>query len=629
RHGSTTCGSSRCSSEPATRCSSPSTSASSSFPRPSWASAARSVPRRDWSISSSGWGSTTRRWTSGWPGRMPRGPSCSGTGSPHRRNGGSRPGSSGGCSGERLHQGPLGDPDRALPPGDGEREPHPPRLASPQVPPRARRLPSGPGALAHRHRVLRGQPPLARRRDALQPAARGGHPPRADPVRDRALRHRPTPIRDRPLAGGPRGPGGSVRLRERDRAHRARHPRGDPDALPGRGLAAHARDRLVHPLHPELPQHLAASRAGAEPFLGRGLLRAAHHPVQPSDGQGAPPAHGPRARALVPLEPRHHHASPDAVRRRAPRRRACRPGGLLGPALALVHALRQSHPDAAHPDPRARLRTPAIDAAPPTSVVEWMRSHRALLACLAVLCLLPAMHPGDIQWVGDEPMLIAGALRANGHHSAATHGLTGTAGAAYGPFPTWLYQASLAVSSNLVVLVALRAILMTGVLALSLLWLCRTLGLWPWFIPALLCSPYLWFYARALWDNTFYLPLCALAPSSGEPGSRCRFRTSPSSGPRSQARAGRRRCPAGGSSRSSEGGSSPRSESTTSSAPSGWPTTPAPGEGSRASPGRSPCSRSRWSGRAWAWRWSPLAAGSGHRPPAPTASGVRPRCSRC
>jgi len=144
-----------------------------------------------------------------------------------------------------------------------------------------------------------------------------------------------------------------------------------------------------------------------------------------------------------------------------------------------------------------------------------MRSHRALVACLAVLCLLPALHPGDIQWVGDEPMLIAGALRANGHHAVATHGLTGTAGATYGPFPTWLYQAYLAVSSNLVALVALRAIVLTGVLALSLLWLCRTLGLWPWFIPPLLCSPYLWFYARAIWDNTFNLPLCALAFASG------------------------------------------------------------------------------------------------------------------
>ena len=133
---------------------------------------------------------------------------------------------------------------------------------------------------------------------------------------------------------------------------------------------------------------------------------------------------------------------------------------------------------------------------------------------MALLCLLPAVHPGDIQWVGDEPMLIAGALRANGHHAAATHGLTGTAGAAYGPFPTWVYQAYLAVSSNLVALVALRAILTTSVLALSLLWLCRTLGLWPWLIPALLCSPYLWFYARAIWDNTFNLPLCALAFAS-------------------------------------------------------------------------------------------------------------------
>ncbi|HET9158550.1 MAG TPA: hypothetical protein VFN91_17875 [Myxococcaceae bacterium] len=144
-----------------------------------------------------------------------------------------------------------------------------------------------------------------------------------------------------------------------------------------------------------------------------------------------------------------------------------------------------------------------------------MRTHRVLVACVAVLCVLPAVHPGDIQWVGDEPMLIAGAMRANGHHAVATHGLTGTAGATYGPFPIWLYQAYLWVSSNLVVLVALRALVMTVVLAVSLLWISRTLGLWPWFIPALLCSPYLWFYARALWDNTFNLPLCALAFASG------------------------------------------------------------------------------------------------------------------
>ena len=63
-------------------------------------------------------------------------------------------------------------------------------------------------------------------------------------------------------------------------------------------------------------------------------------------------------------------------------------------------------------------------------------------------------------------------------------------------------------------LVALRAVLMTLVVALALLWLARTLGLWPWFIPALLCSPYLWFYARAIWDNSFNIPLCALSFAS-------------------------------------------------------------------------------------------------------------------
>jgi hypothetical protein len=131
-----------------------------------------------------------------------------------------------------------------------------------------------------------------------------------------------------------------------------------------------------------------------------------------------------------------------------------------------------------------------------------------------VLCLLPAVHPGDIQWVGDEPMLIAGALRANRQHVVAMHGLTGTAGATYGPFPTWLYQAYLLVSSDLVSLVALRAVLMAAVIALALLWLCRTLNLWPWFIPPLLGSPYLWFYARAIWDNTFNIPLSALAFAS-------------------------------------------------------------------------------------------------------------------
>ena len=111
-------------------------------------------------------------------------------------------------------------------------------------------------------------------------------------------------------------------------------------------------------------------------------------------------------------------------------------------------------------------------------------------------------------------MLIAGALRADRGHVLALHGLTGTAGAVYGPFPTWLYQLFLAFSSNLVALVAIRAVLCTAVVALSLVWLSRTLGLWPGFIPALLCSPYLWFYGRMIWDNSFNIPLCALSFAS-------------------------------------------------------------------------------------------------------------------
>jgi hypothetical protein len=84
-------------------------------------------------------------------------------------------------------------------------------------------------------------------------------------------------------------------------------------------------------------------------------------------------------------------------------------------------------------------------------------------------------------------------------------------GLAYGPLPIWLYQAYLLFSHDVVALVAVRAVLVTTVTAVALLWLSRELSLWPWFAVALLLSPHLWFYARVIWDNTFNIPMSALA----------------------------------------------------------------------------------------------------------------------
>jgi 4-amino-4-deoxy-L-arabinose transferase-like glycosyltransferase len=130
------------------------------------------------------------------------------------------------------------------------------------------------------------------------------------------------------------------------------------------------------------------------------------------------------------------------------------------------------------------------------------------------LALMPLIWIGDVSFIMDEPLLIEKALRANAEGQLETLGLEGTRGFHYGPLPTWIYQALLALTHDLVSVAALRCLLANGVIALSLVWLAHTLVLPLAFGALLLLSPYLWFYARFLWDNTFLLPLSALLLAS-------------------------------------------------------------------------------------------------------------------
>jgi hypothetical protein len=138
------------------------------------------------------------------------------------------------------------------------------------------------------------------------------------------------------------------------------------------------------------------------------------------------------------------------------------------------------------------------------------RPSRLAVAAVVVAALVPLIWPGDIPFINDEPQLIANAARANEERQLAPMGLEGTYGFTYGPAPTWVYQALLSISHDLIVVSVLHAALMSAVTAGSLWWLARSLGLWIWFLPVPLLSPYFWFYARVLWDNTFLLPLSAL-----------------------------------------------------------------------------------------------------------------------
>jgi len=146
-------------------------------------------------------------------------------------------------------------------------------------------------------------------------------------------------------------------------------------------------------------------------------------------------------------------------------------------------------------------------------IFDWLHGRpRAITAlALAIACVIPALWPGDIPFINDEPQLITSAVSANHAHQLAKVGLLGTYGFAYGPAPTWVYQLLMAVSHDLVLVAVLHALLMSVTTGVALWWLSRSLGLWVWFAPLPLLSPYFWFYSRVLWDNPFVIPLGALA----------------------------------------------------------------------------------------------------------------------
>jgi hypothetical protein len=149
----------------------------------------------------------------------------------------------------------------------------------------------------------------------------------------------------------------------------------------------------------------------------------------------------------------------------------------------------------------------ALDRASP-----WSReTMRMALAALVIAGLIPLVWPGDVPFINDEPQLIASAVKANREGRLATLGLLGTYGFSYGPAPTWVYQALTPLTRDLVGIATVHILLMSAATAGALWWLGRSLGLWVWFAPVPLLSPYYWFYARVLWDNPLLLPLGALA----------------------------------------------------------------------------------------------------------------------
>ena len=138
--------------------------------------------------------------------------------------------------------------------------------------------------------------------------------------------------------------------------------------------------------------------------------------------------------------------------------------------------------------------------------------RRVMFGLLLAIPLAAALlWPGDAPFINDEPQLFLLASAANHAHCLANIGLMGSVGLRYGPAPTWIYQMIILIASGPQGWVMVRVLIMFSGMAAGLLLLARALKLWRWFIPVVLLSPYLWFYSRHLWDNTFLLPFSALA----------------------------------------------------------------------------------------------------------------------
>ncbi|MGD8370855.1 MAG: hypothetical protein PVG64_00225 [Syntrophobacterales bacterium] len=135
-----------------------------------------------------------------------------------------------------------------------------------------------------------------------------------------------------------------------------------------------------------------------------------------------------------------------------------------------------------------------------------------LIILLIAFGSLRLLWPGDVPFIDDEPRLLEMALQANETGESLPYGLKGTRNIRYGPFPVWIYRIMLMLTHDLVIIVILRVLLVTAITSISIVWLSMTCRyLWPLAGAAALLSPYLWFYSRSLWDNSFCIPLTALA----------------------------------------------------------------------------------------------------------------------
>lgn len=137
------------------------------------------------------------------------------------------------------------------------------------------------------------------------------------------------------------------------------------------------------------------------------------------------------------------------------------------------------------------------------------------MGLLVLLGLLRLVFPGDVPFIADEPLIMERVLDDLESGTVASVGLQGTRGVAYGPVPAAFYGSVLAVTSDLRLVAVAKIVTVTLLSGWALLLLGRVLPAVSLPLAAFaFLSPYLWFYARDLWDNSFAIPFSAMLLAS-------------------------------------------------------------------------------------------------------------------
>jgi hypothetical protein len=132
-----------------------------------------------------------------------------------------------------------------------------------------------------------------------------------------------------------------------------------------------------------------------------------------------------------------------------------------------------------------------------------------LAALVLALALLRFLDVQSAPFISDEPEFQMMIDQHLSRHSLPTHALWGTRGVVYGPTALWLYLPVRLFTDSVPWIVGYHAFFQCLGFLLLFLVVRSSLGAWValWTLVLVVASPYLFFYARLPWDNTFLVLL--------------------------------------------------------------------------------------------------------------------------